>query len=103
VLVKRVSDTPPTFDMGEFFIARQYRRRVFGNSVASTLFDRFAGFWEVREMPANKPAQTFWRRIIADYTGGEFTEERETFAVYNEKEFIVQRFRSRTAQPLSGG
>jgi predicted acetyltransferase len=102
-LVKRVNGTPPTFDMGEFFIARQYRRRGFGNSVATALFDRFAGFWEVREMPANKPAQTFWRRIIADYTGGEFTEARETFAVYNEKEFIVQRFRSRTAQPLSGG
>jgi len=30
-------------------------------------------------------------------------EARETFAVYNEKEFIVQRFRSRAAQPLSGG
>ncbi len=61
-LVKRTSDTPATFDMGEFFIARQYRRRGFGHSVATALFDRFAGAWEVREMPVNAPAQAFWRR-----------------------------------------
>jgi predicted acetyltransferase len=38
-LVKRMRDTPATFDMGEFFIARQYRRLGFGSSVASMLFD----------------------------------------------------------------
>jgi predicted acetyltransferase len=96
-LVKRTSDTPATFDMGEFFIARQYRRRGFGHGVATALFDRFAGAWEVREMPVNEPAQAFWRKIIADYTAGAFTETRETFAAHDDKEFIVQRFLSRTA------
>ena len=98
-LVKRITDTPATFDMGEFFIARQYRRLGFGSSVATTLFDRFAGAWDVREMPMNTPAQAFWRTIIANYTGGVFTETRETFAVYDNKEFIVQRFLSKTASP----
>lgn len=98
-LVKRTSDAPATFDMGEFFIARQYRRLKFGNSVATTLFDRFAGAWEVREMPVNAPAQAFWRKIIADYTAGAFTETRETFAAYDNREFVVQRFLSRTAGP----
>ena len=96
-LVKRVRDTPATFDMGEFFIARQYRRLGFGKSVATRLFDRFAGAWEVRELPMNLPAQAFWRKIIANYAGGDFTETRETFAVYDDKEFIVQRFLSKTA------
>jgi predicted acetyltransferase len=85
--------------MGEFFIARQHRRQGFGNSVATTLFDRFAGAWEVREMPMNTPAQAFWRKIIADYTVGAFTETRETFASYGDKEFIVQRFLSKAAKP----
>ncbi|MEO8316789.1 MAG: GNAT family N-acetyltransferase [Bradyrhizobium sp.] len=98
-LLKRIMDTPATFDMGEFFIARQYRRLGFGKSVATTLFDCFAGAWEVREMPMNTPAQAFWRKIIADYTAGSFTEAREAFAVYGDKEFIVQRFLSRAAQP----
>jgi predicted acetyltransferase len=58
------------------------------------LFDRFAGLWEVREMPANGPAQAFWRRVIAEYTCGAFVETREQFAAYDSKEFIVQRFRT---------
>ena len=100
-LVKRIMGTPATFDMGEFFIARQYRRLGFGKSVAINLFDRFAGAWEVRQMPMNTPAQAFWRKIIADYAAGAFTETRETFAVYGDKEFIVQRFLSRTTQSPS--
>jgi predicted acetyltransferase len=84
--------------MGEFFIARQYRRLGFGKSVATALFDNFGGFWEVREMPTNGPAQAFWRSVIADYTDGAFTETREAFAVYNGREFIVQRFLSRAAK-----
>jgi predicted acetyltransferase len=100
-LVKRVSDTPQTFDMGEFFIGRQHRRRGIGQRVAAKLFDSFAGCWEVRELPANQPAQAFWRRVIADYTGGAFTETREAFAVYDNKEFIVQRFQTRAGNPSS--
>ena len=93
-LVKSLSDAPATFDMGEFFVARQHRRQGIGRRVAAELFETFAGCWEVREMPTNEPAQAFWRRIIADYTGGAFTEARETFAAYDAQEFIVQRFHS---------
>ena len=92
VLVKRVSAAPVTFDMGEFFIARQHCRQGIGRRVATALFDAFGGRWEVRQMPANTPAQHFWRRVIADYTGGAFTETREAFAAYGQREFIVQRF-----------
>jgi len=98
-LVKRVSDAPATFDMGEFFVARQHRRRGVGRRVAVALFDTFVGDWEVRQMLANTPAQHFWRRIIADYTAGAFTERREAFAAYGDREFIVQRFQTGTAEP----
>jgi predicted acetyltransferase len=78
--------------MGEFFVARQHRRQGIGRRAATALFDMFGGHWEVREMPANLPAQRFWRRIIADYTGGAFAETREAFAAYGGRDFIVQRF-----------
>ena len=91
-LVKRLSEAPATFDMGEFFVARQHRRQGIGRRAATALFDMFGGHWEVREMPANLPAQRFWRRIIADYTGGAFAETREAFAAYGGRDFIVQRF-----------
>jgi len=82
------------FDMGEFFVGRQHRRRGVGRDAAVSLFEKFKGDWEVRELPANLPAQAFWRRIIGDFTHGAFTESREFFAVYDNREFIVQRFRS---------
>ena len=94
-LVKRICESPPTFDMGEFFIARRHRGQGIGRRVARTLFDRFAGRWVIREMPANKPAQAFWRRTIADYTAGVFTETQEVFEAYDHSEFVVQRFEAR--------
>ena len=103
-LVRRIATNPVTYDMGEFFILRKFRRSGLGRRVACGLFDRFAGDWEVREIPSNTVAQTFWRRIIADYTLEEFTEGREFFAAIG-REFVVQRFRAgqnRSASPSAG-
>lgn len=95
-LIRQLESDPLTFDMGEFFILRRYRRIGAGRAAACALFDRFKGRWEVRELNNNLPAQSFWRRIIADYTGDDFEETRDYFERYK-REFIVQRFRSRGA------
>jgi len=95
-LIRQMDTEPSAFDMGEFFVLRRYRRSGVGRTAACALFDRFKGKWEVRELVDNLPAQGFWRRIIADYTGGDFTEVKEFFERYN-REFIVQRLRSRGA------
>jgi predicted acetyltransferase len=92
-LVKRIAADPATFDMGEFFILRKFRRHGIGKRAARLLFDRHPGLWEVREMPSNTPAQAFWRRIIAEYTQGNFTDNRELFEAYGAA-FVVQRFKS---------
>ena len=94
-LVKRLSEKPAVYDMGEFFIGRQHRRNGAGRRVAFELFNTFPGQWEIREMPGNVPAQAFWRRVVEDYTGGKFTENREIFPAYGGREFIVQRFQSK--------
>jgi len=95
-LIRQMDADPLTFDMGEFFVLRRYRRSGVGRAAACALFDRFKGRWEVRELIDNLPAQRFWRRIIGDYTSGDFKEVREYFERYK-REFIVQRFRSRDA------
>lgn len=92
-LVRQIAADPTTYDMGEFFILRKYRRSGLGRDTACRLFDRFQGHWEVRELPSNTAAQAFWRRIIADYTLDVFTESREFFAAHR-REFVVQRFRT---------
>ena len=92
-LVRQMGAGSGAYDMGEFFVLKRYRRSGLGRQVAWQLFDRFTGTWEVRELPANTLAQTFWRRIIDDYTHGAFTETQEFFATMG-REFVVQRFRT---------
>jgi predicted acetyltransferase len=93
-LIRQMESAPLAFDMGEFFVLRRHRRSGVGRAAACALFDRFRGRWEVRELVDNLPAQSFWRRIIGDYTGGDFEDAGEYFERYK-REFIVQRFRSR--------
>ena len=60
--------------MGQFFVLKRYRRMGVGSLAARHIFDQVRGRWEVGQMPLNHPAQAFWRRTIAEYTQGRFTE-----------------------------
>jgi predicted acetyltransferase len=70
----RITGDPQTWDVAEFFVMRRYRRKGVGAQAARELFDRFRGRWEVRQTRANVAATQFWRRVIAQYTGGRYTE-----------------------------
>jgi predicted acetyltransferase len=67
-------ERPAPWSMAEFFIMRKYRRLGVGQRAAFELFERFPGRWEVAEIPENVSAIHFWRRVIADYTQGNFEE-----------------------------
>ena len=60
--------------IAEFFVMRKYRRRRIGKRVAFYIFRKFPGKWEVQQTMRNKTAQLFWRSVIGEYTGGNFTE-----------------------------
>lgn len=68
------SDMPVPHCIGEFFVMKKYRRRGVGRTAACRVFDMFPGNWEVSQWKNNLPAQRFWRRVISEYTGGEFSE-----------------------------
>jgi 3-oxoacyl-[acyl-carrier protein] reductase len=57
-----------------FFVARAYRRRGYGETMARALFARFPGPWQVLEVRDNPGAQAFWRRVVGEATGNRFTE-----------------------------
>lgn len=61
-------------DMAEFFVLRKYRRAGIGRQAALWLFAQLPGRWQVRELAENVPAQRFWRAVIAEHTGGRFSE-----------------------------
>jgi predicted acetyltransferase len=58
----------------EFFVMRNYRCQGIGRTVAKRIFDMFPGKWRVSQMEKNIPSQEFWRRVISEYTDGEYTE-----------------------------
>jgi predicted acetyltransferase len=60
--------------VAEFFILRKYRRKGVGRAAAFHVFNLFPGKWEVREIESNVAGQHFWRKIIAEYTSGDFNE-----------------------------
>ncbi len=60
--------------IAEFFIVEKYRGKGIGKAAAFSLFDRFPGKWEIRQTSANVAGQRFWRRVIGEYTAGNFTE-----------------------------
>lgn len=59
----------------EFFVMRSFRGAGVGTSAAKAVFRHLPGSWLVHEVPANLPAQAFWRRVIAELTGGSYREE----------------------------
>jgi predicted acetyltransferase len=58
--------------IAEFFIMRKYRRSGNGKMVANKIFDMFRGNWEVLQHGNNVPSKSFWKRVIEEYTRGNF-------------------------------
>jgi predicted acetyltransferase len=58
----------------EFFVLRKYRRQGVGRQAALVVFDQIRTKWEVDVMAPNVPAIDFWRKVIAEYTGGKYEE-----------------------------
>jgi len=58
--------------IAEFWIMRRYRRNHYGREAAFLIFNLHRGLWNVCQEINNKPAQSFWKKVIAEYTGGNF-------------------------------
>ena len=73
------------FRMAEFFISRPQRRRGVGRNAVRLILDRCSGTWEIIEYLRNPGAVSFWRKVVANYTGGNYEERvvngevRQTF------------------------
>ncbi|HET9108316.1 MAG TPA: GNAT family N-acetyltransferase [Steroidobacteraceae bacterium] len=73
------------YRMAEFFISRAVRRLGIGATAVRLIFSRFAGRWEITEYLRNTSAVSFWRRVVASYTRGNYLERivngevRQTF------------------------
>ncbi|MFD1887653.1 GNAT family N-acetyltransferase [Paenibacillus wenxiniae] len=76
-LVDRLDNGEADYYMTEFFILHKYRRSGVGTWAACELFRRYPGRWKVTQVSNNLAAQTFWRRIIGEYTEEQYVEKLE--------------------------
>ena len=58
---------PVDANVGEFFVARKYRRCGMGTQFAHALFEMRAGIWEVAVARSNVGALDFWRSAIQSH------------------------------------
>lgn len=68
------SGLPVDFNMGEFFVARHYRREGVGREAALKAIRERKGQWEIAVARRNVPAQPFWRGVAAACATGAVDE-----------------------------
>jgi len=56
-------------NMGEFFVARKYRRHGVATEAVRLILEAYRGRWEVAVAQRNLAAQAFWPRAIASAPG----------------------------------
>lgn len=70
----------------EFFIITKCSGKGYGKEAATKLFHKFPGKWHITQIQNNYRAQSFWRSLIFELTGGEMIER------YGENRKSVQEF-----------
>ncbi len=96
IIDKKGSNPTINFNVAEFFILRKFQKKGFGREVALRCFEQLAGIWEVMLYPENAGAYRFWKKVIQEYTGGNFNESTKPVAHLKNHEKIVFQFDSRT-------
>jgi predicted acetyltransferase len=74
--IKKNSSLEGNYSMAEFFIMKKYRKMGVGRIAAINLFEKYKENWEVSVIKENKPAQTFWKKMISKYSNGHYLENK---------------------------
>ena len=76
VLIDRHSHSgrPCDYNMGEFFVARHYRREGVGRTAAKLAIEERPGLWEIAIARNNVPAKSFWRGVVGKLARGPVQE-----------------------------
>ncbi|MED1862317.1 GNAT family N-acetyltransferase [Fictibacillus nanhaiensis] len=78
VLVSEVQEgSNQHWSISEFFIMKKFRLAGLGKLAAHEIFEKHKGNWEVSQIEPNKPAQTFWRKVIGEYINEQYEERNE--------------------------
>ena len=75
-------------EIAEFFVLNRYRNLGAGTFMASEMFKKYKGKWEIQTLLKNKKAQKFWRKVVKSASNGNYEErfirENTRYAFYFE-------------------
>jgi predicted acetyltransferase len=83
--------TQEVYDVHEFFVLREFRRRGVGQRMANHIWNEYPGEWLIRALEANTPALAFWRAAIAGRAPKCLREEDR---IVNGRSWVFLRFTS---------
>jgi predicted acetyltransferase len=86
-LVRLYSDSTDTYDMGQFFVLRKFKRKGVGERAFRITVSMHQGRWLTRVLPDNVGAKKFWLKAISDVAAGSINTTMEKYKG-NEMEFI---------------
>lgn len=93
VLINKIGSSPEVdWNVGEFFIVAKFQGKGVGRQVAIKLFEQFQGTWDVMQMPSNKPAISFWKKVILDYTKDNYSESIKRIIEPEPHDMVVLSF-----------
>ncbi len=67
--IRSVTSDDLVWEIAEFFVLGDYRRRGVGMETAHRVWKRFPGMWQLRVLEANDGAVHFWDQAILRFTG----------------------------------
>lgn len=63
------------YEVCEFYILPYFRKNAMGMQFAHTIWKKYPGDWEIKQIQGAGYATTFWRKTINSFMGTEYTEE----------------------------
>ena len=97
VIVNKTGISPDVdWNLSEFFIVAKFQGKGIGQQVAMMILDKFRGTWEISQLPSNKPAVAFWKKVILEYTKGDYLESKESKFIPEPHDMITLRFEANT-------
>ncbi len=63
------------FEISEIFVLNNYKRKKIGERAVRKVFDTYRGNWIIKAVPMSLIAEEFWKKVVNDYTKGNFRIE----------------------------
>lgn len=95
VLINKVGSSPDVdWNVGEFFIVSKFQGKGVGSYVAEQIFNQFPGTWETTQIPENKAAIDFWKKVVNKYSNGKFEKTLKIIPKPKPRPMVVLKFNS---------